>query len=245
MSQVRLLIIDDDDDLRSIITRWLDKSGYDSLTAADGLQGLRLFHEQHPDLVVLDINMPGMDGWTVAERMREISEVPLIMLTARTDKEDRLRGFTLGVDDYVIKPFIPEELVARIGAILKRSNRATAPSADVLTCGDIMIDLSARRVIRAGQALHLSSTEFRLLAALAEQPGIPIAPSALLKAVWGDVGYREEDNLRTYIRYLREKLEVDPKEPRIIINERGFGYFLNRRVSPPVPPCGVPLSVWL
>src|SRR5574341_2630092 len=161
-----ILVIDDDVTLIGLIEEYLNKAGYHTLTAASGVAGLQAFHEHRPDLVVLDVMMPKMDGWTVCQRLREISDVPIIMLTAKGEEQDRLRGFRLGVDDYVVKPFSSAELVARVGAILARSRRAlpethTAP----IVRGDIIIDLSEQRVTRGGQPVRLTPTEFRLLAA--------------------------------------------------------------------------------
>ena len=231
MATTSLLLIDDDVNLQAVVARWLEKSGYHILTANDGIQGLRQFYAGHPALVILDINMPGMDGWTTAERLREVSDVPLIMLTARSHIDDRLRGFRLGIDDYLTKPFVPEELIARVGAILKRVQTAQQQdlqrAVTVIQRGDLQIDLATRRVLLRNQVLRLSPTEYRLLAALAAQPGVPQAPQTLLKAVWGDgAAQHEGDNLRTYIRYLREKIEDDPKHPAIILTEHGFGYCL-------------------
>ncbi len=228
---VTLLVVDDDDDLRTVTTLWLERSGYHTIPAADGLQGLRLFHEHHPQLAILDVNMPNMDGWTMAGRIREISNIPIIMLTAKSGKEDRLHGFDLGVDDYITKPFFPEELVARVGTILKRTQmQPAAPQPRSpptrITRGKLTIDLVIRRVMRAGKVIQLSPTEFHLLAALASNPGVPQSSQTLLTTVWGATAYRNEDNVRTYIRYLREKLEEYPAEPSLIITERGFGYYL-------------------
>jgi two-component system KDP operon response regulator KdpE len=168
-----------------------------------------------------------MDGWTVCERLREISDVPIIMLTAKDEEQDRLRGFRLGVDDYVVKPFSFAELVARVGAILTRSRRAL-PETHLapIVRGDVVIDLAERRVTRNGQPVRLTPTEFRLLAALAEQPGHTIAPKDLLVQVWGSEYADDVENVKRYIHYLRRKLEADVEHPQLILTERGFGYYL-------------------
>src|SRR5512143_767432 len=220
-----ILVIDDDQTLLSILAEHLDKAGYHVVTVASGLAGLQAFYEYHPDLVVLDVMMPKMDGWTVCERLREVSHVPIIMLTAKGEERDRLRGFRLGVDDYVVKPFSFAELVARIGAILIRSRRATPP-VHPLVRGNVTIDLAERRVSRAGQPVHLSPTEFRLLAALAERPGHILSPEVLLNHVWGSEYADDVENVKRYIHYLRQKLEADPDHPQLILTERGFGYCL-------------------
>ena len=222
-----ILVIDDDQTLLSILAEHLDRAGYRTVTVASGLAGLQAFYEHHPDLVVLDVMMPKMDGWTVCERLREMSDVPIIMLTAKGEERDRLSGFRLGVDDYVVKPFSFAELVARTGAILIRSRRAALPTHQVpIVRGDVTIDLVERRVSRAGQLIHLSPTEFRLLTALAERPGHILSPEALLAHVWGSEYADDVENVKRYIHYLRQKLEADPDHPQLILTERGFGYFL-------------------
>jgi two-component system KDP operon response regulator KdpE len=222
-----VLVIDDDATLLELLAEHLGKASYRVITAVSGALGLQSFYDHHPDLVILDIMMPRMDGWTVCERMREISDVPIIMLTAKGEEQDRLHGFRLGVDDYVVKPFSFAELVARVGAILGRSRRVppeTHPAPIVRD--DVVIDLSERRVTRAGQLVRLSPTEFRLLAALAEQPGHTLSPKALLVQVWGSEYADDVENVKRYIHYLRQKLEADVENPQLILTERGFGYYL-------------------
>jgi DNA-binding response OmpR family regulator len=221
-----ILVVDDDSTLLGLLIEYLGKSGYQVTTAASGLAGLQSFHEQPADLVVLDVMMPRMDGWTVCERIREISEVPIIMLTAKGEERDRLRGFQLGVDDYVIKPFSFAELAARVHAVLARSRRApSAAKVKPVICGDLNIDLADRRVTRQGESVHLTPTEFHLLAVLAERPGHPFSPDVLLARVWGGEPY-DPENVKRYIHYLRQKLESDPEQPAMILTERGFGYYL-------------------
>lgn len=222
-----ILAIDDDETLLGLLAEHLRQAGYRPVTAPSGVAGLQACYEHHPDLVILDVMMPKMDGWTVCERLREISDTPIILLTAKGEERDRLRGFRLGVDDYVVKPFSFAELVARVGAILARSRR-TAPQASPppLVRGEVIIDLQERRVTRAGQTIHLTPTEFRLLAALAERPGHTLSPETLLSRVWGDAYADEVENVKRYIHYLRQKLEADPDHPRLILTERGFGYYL-------------------
>ncbi len=222
-----ILVVDDDTTLLSLLAEHLGNAGYQAVTAASGLAGLQAFYEHHADLVILDVMMPKMDGWLVCERLREISHVPILMLTAKGEERDRLRGFRLGVDDYVVKPFSFAELVARVGAILARSRRAVAePHKPPIVRGEVTIDLSERRVTRAGQIVHLTPTEFRLLAALAERPGHILSPEAILTHVWGSEYADDVENVKRYIHYLRQKLELDPDHPQLILTERGFGYFL-------------------
>ena len=222
-----VLVIDDDATLLGLLAQHLSRSGYHVITAVSGSAGLQIFYDHHPDLVILDIMMPRLDGWAVCERIRETSDVPIILLTAKGAVQDRLRGFRLGVDDYVVKPFNSAELVARVGAILARSRRAllethTAP----IVRGEIVIDLAEQRVTRDGQSIHLSPTEFRLLAALAEQPGHTVSPRELLVRVWGSEYADDVENVKRYIHSLRQKLEADVEHPRLIMTERGFGYYL-------------------
>lgn len=222
-----VLVIDDDATLLGLLAQHLSRTAYHVITAVSGTSGLQMFYEHHPDLVILDIMMPKMDGWTVCRRMRETSDVPIIMLTAKGDEQDRLRGFRLGVDDYVVKPFSSAELVARVGAILARYRR-TPPEThpDPIVRGEIIIDLAEQRVTRRNQPVHLSPTEFRLLAALAEQPGHTVSPKELLARVWGNEYADDVENVKRYIHYLRQKLEVDVEHPELILTERGFGYYL-------------------
>jgi DNA-binding response OmpR family regulator len=222
-----VLVIDDDATLLGLMAEHLSRAAYRVITAVNGTTGLETFSDHHPDLVILDVMMPRMDGWTVCERLREISDVPIIMLTAKGEEQDRLRGFRLGVDDYVVKPFSFAELVARVGAILTRSRRAL-PETHLapIVRGDVVIDLAERRVTRNGKPVRLTPTEFRLLAALAEQPGHTIAPKDLLVQVWGSEYADDVENVKRYIHYLRRKLEADVEHPQLILTERGFGYYL-------------------
>src|SRR5574341_775090 len=151
-----ILVIDDDVTLIGLIEEYLNKAGYHTLTAPSGVAGLQAFHEHHPDLIVLDVMMPKMDGWKVCERVREVSEVPIIMLTAKGEERDRLRGFRLGVDDYVIKPFSFAELAARVKAILARERHVSSKARPPIVCGDVTIDLGERHVKRGAELVHLT-----------------------------------------------------------------------------------------
>lgn len=222
-----ILVIDDDATLLGLLAQHLSRAAYHVITAVSGAAGLEMFHTHHPDLVILDIMMPKMNGWEVCERMRETSNVPIIMLTAKGEEQDRLRGFRQGVDDYVVKPFSSAELVARVGAILTRSRRALPEAHPApIVRGDIIIDLAERRVSRGNQPVRLTPTEFRLLAALAEQPGHMVSPKELLVRVWGSEYADDVENVKRYIHYLRQKLEADAEHPQLILTERGFGYYL-------------------
>lgn len=222
-----ILVIDDDATLLGLLAEHLSRAKYRVITAISGVTGLQTFLDHHPDLVILDVMMPRLDGWAVCERLRETSDVPIIMLTAKGEEQDRLRGFRLGVDDFVVKPFSFPELVARVGAILARYQRIPSESYPApIVRGDVVIDLAKRRVMCGDQPVHLTPTEFRLLTALAEQPGHTLAPQTLLVRVWGSEYADDVENVKRYIHYLRKKLEADPGNPELILTDRGFGYYL-------------------
>lgn len=221
-----ILVVEDEPRLIRLIESVLRTADYRVLTAETGARALEMVALEAPDLILLDLLLPGdIDGFTVCRRVREFSAVPIIMLTARTQEADKLRGFELGADDYVTKPFSAKELLARVQAVLRRS-RGFAAGPARLTVGDLVIDLAAHRVTRGGEDVHLTPTEFRLLVALARQRGRVIPHDQLLAEVWG-AEYRDEvEYLRTYIRYLRQKLERDPAHPAHLLTEPGVGYLL-------------------
>lgn len=223
MTYETILLIDDDDTLLDLLAEHVRAAGYRVVTATSGLSGLRHGEEEQPDLVVLDVMMPGMDGWEVCQRIREVSRVPVIMLTAKRDEFDKLRGFHLGVDDYVTKPFSFAELVARIKAVLARSRGAADPGQRI-TRGDLMIDFDLLRVTVAGKTVNLSPTEYRLLAALARNAHRTIPTQKLLEEVWGNQYTGEVEHVKRYIWALRKKIERDPGNPKHILTERGYGY---------------------
>lgn len=223
MAQQTILLIDDDTTLLELLAGHLQAAGYRPLTALDGGNGLRLAAEAQPHLVVLDVMMPGMDGWTVCQQLREKSRVPIIMLTAKGEEFDKLRGFRLGVDDYVTKPFSFAELVARVGAVLARASQAPM-SAHRLTSDDLAIDFDRRRVTVADRAIELTPTEYRLLETLARHANRALPTEALLAEVWGPEYAGETEHVKHYIWALRKKIEADPGDPKHILTERGFGY---------------------
>jgi two-component system, OmpR family, KDP operon response regulator KdpE len=221
----RILVVDDDPIIRRIITHQLRQAGYETLSAVDGETGLRQFHEEKPALVILDVNMPKMDGWTTCQRIREISDVPIIMLTAEDDESDIVRGLDIGADDYVIKPFKPKELLARVRASLRRGGDWSS-SQDTFTYHDsyLSVDLTERRVSVKDEPVKLSRTEFNLLAQLVANPGKVMSFEDLLKVVWGPEYIDEVDYLRVYLSHLRRKIEEDPQQPRYLLSARGVGY---------------------
>ena len=223
----RLLLIDDDPALLEILSDYLERADHGVQIAASGSAGLALLWASSPDLVVLDVAMPEMDGWEVLKAIRERSQVPVILLTARTEEPDVLQGFSFGADDYVAKPFSFAQLEARIRAVLNRGDRAGAEPVGVLLQGDLSVDLDAHRVSRGGATIKLTPTEFRLLVALMEQPGKIFSADQLVRKVWGDQYASESDYVRRYIWYLRQKVETDPDTPRYIRNERNVGYYFS------------------
>lgn len=222
-----ILVVEDEQRLIHLIQTILGTQSYSVVVASDGERAVQMAALESPDLVLLDILLPGeMDGFTVCQRIREFSPVPIIMLTARAREHDKLRGFELGADDYITKPFSAKELLARVRAVLRRSQAAAAQPAR-LEFGDLVIDPAAQRVVVRGQDVALTPTEYRLLLALARHPGHVIPHGSLLTDVWGSE-YRDEiDYLRTYIRYLRQKIEVDPAQPRYLLTRPGLGYLLS------------------
>jgi len=223
MAGETILLIDDDATLRELLADQLHTAGYRALEAADGTIGLRMAAEAAPDLIVLDVMMPGMSGWEVCERIRAKSRVPIILLTAKGEEFDKLRGFRLGVDDYVTKPFSFAELVARVGALLTRAQFAPAVTHS-LTSGDLMIDFDQKHVAVSGRPIELTPTEYRLLEALARHPQRTVPAETLLTEVWGQEYAGEVEHVKHYIWTLRSKIEVDPGDPKHILTVRGFGY---------------------
>jgi DNA-binding response OmpR family regulator len=223
MDHLTILLIDDDKTLLELLSDQLETADYHPMVASDGPGGLRLADQTPPDLVVLDVMMPGMDGWEVCRRLREKSTVPIIMLTAKGEELDKLRGFRLGVDDYVTKPFSFAELVARVGAVLTRAAHAPAKSHSI-TSGDLTIDFDRRRVTVAGRVIDLTPTEYRLLETLARHSNRTLSSEHLLHQVWGVEYAGEVEHVKHYMWTLRKKIEADPGDPKHLITERGFGY---------------------
>ena len=217
-----ILLIDDDATLLDLLGEHLEGTGYAVVKAEDGSTGLKIAADTSPDLIVLDVMMPGLAGWDVCERLRARSQVPIILLTAKGEEVDKLRGFRLGVDDFVTKPFSFAELTARIGAVLARI--AARPVGQAVTSGDLRIDFDDRRVTVAGSAIDLTPTEYRLVEALARHPHRTVPTEALLEQVWRSPYAGEIDHVKHYIWTLRKKIEADPGDPRHILTERGFGY---------------------
>jgi two-component system alkaline phosphatase synthesis response regulator PhoP len=218
-----VLVVEDERQIAEIAADYLRHAGFAVLTTGDGLDALAIARERRPDLVVLDLGLPRLDGLEVARRLRSDGDVPIIMLTARVEEADRLAGLALGADDYMTKPFSPRELVARVRAVLRRAGPAAAGDA-VLRRGDITIDAARMNVARAGRAVDLTATEFHLLAALARQPGRVFSRRQLLDAVRGSEIESFERAIDAHVKNIRRKLEPDPHAPRYILTVYGAGY---------------------
>jgi two-component system KDP operon response regulator KdpE len=221
----RVLIVDDEPRMIRFIRMNLEHDGFDVVEAVNGLLALNQVRDTLPDLVLLDVSMPELDGFETLRLLREISQVPVIMLTARGEEEDKVRGLELGADDYVTKPFGPRELVSRVRAVLRRTEAPAPQETSQIKVDDrLSMNLDRREVLVNNQPVKLRPTEFRLLYHLVQNAGWVVPHDQLLAKVWG-YEYREETHyLRLYINYLRQKLEEDPAHPRYILTERGVGY---------------------
>ena len=229
---MKILVVDDEILLVKGIRFNLQNEGYDVITGCNGLEAVELVEQQHPDLVVLDVMMPEMDGLTACSKIREFSDVPIIMLTAKTDDMDKLLGFDHGVDDYLTKPFNILELKARIRALLRRSGKKSAPAEDApvnsLTIGSITLDLDARNAYRSGTLVDLTAKEFDVIEFLMRNPNRVYSREGLLDTIWA---YEYRSDIRTvdvHIRRLREKLEENPAEPKYILTKWGVGYYFKK-----------------
>ncbi len=225
MNEHRILVVDDDDDIRGLVRTLLERQGGTVREAADGREGLREFHSWRPDLVVLDVSMPELDGWHVLERIRDMSETPVLMLTARGDELERVRGLQGGADDYVVKPFGKQEFVARVQALLRRASRG-APVDEQETYADqyLSIDYPQRKVSVGDREVQLTPLEFRLLSTFVRNPRQVLSREQLLDLVWGDSYGVGGDQVKLYVGYLRRKLDPGAPDDVPIETVRGFGY---------------------
>jgi DNA-binding response OmpR family regulator len=223
--RAQLLIVEDDANLAEALTLYLTAAGYDVVTATDGRDGLQKLYVQRPDLVVLDIMLPKLDGWEVCSRIREVSDVPIIMLTARGQEAEKVRGLQLGADDYVSKPFSLRELEARIGSVLRRVHVALPVQERILYADkDLVIDSARWEVSLQGKPVQLTATERKLLFLLAENKGRVLPTARILERIWGHEYVNEVDYVKLYIWRLRQKIEPDQTRPTYIHTERGIGY---------------------
>ncbi|MFM7172531.1 MAG: response regulator transcription factor [Caldilinea sp.] len=220
-----ILVVDDEPRMARFVKMNLDLEGYHSLEANTGSQALEKLRNHPVDLVLLDVEMPGMDGFETLRHIRTITDAPVIMLTVRSDEADRIRGLDLGADDYVTKPFSPRELASRIRAVLRRFEPQGRLEDQLLTVDErLQVDLQRRQVIVAGERINLRPTEYRLLSHLIQNAGWVMPHETLLTKVWGHEYINDNHLLRLYITYLRQKIEPDPSHPRYIFTERSLGY---------------------
>jgi two-component system, OmpR family, KDP operon response regulator KdpE len=222
--QRRILIVDDEPGLRELVRINLEHEGFAVLQAENGVVGLQMIQEEHPDLVILDVMMPEMDGWEVCRKLREFSQLPVLMLTARVQSQDIVTGLESGADDYLLKPFNMDELMARVRALLRRVPSPNRPV--VAAGGEISIDKQKREVLVRGEPVDLTPTEYDLLLMLAEHAGAVMDHEVLLRGVWGQEYTKDNDYLKVYIWHLRRKLEQDPRDPKLLLTEWGVGYRL-------------------
>jgi len=220
----KVLVVDDEKQIRRVLETALPSHGYDVTSAASGFEALNQAAIIHPDLVVLDLGLPDLDGTEIIRRLREWTGVPIIVLSVREDENDKIKALDAGADDYVTKPFSMGELLARMRVALRRAARPEAEP--VLTFGDLVVDLLHRKVLLKGEELHLTPTEFEILKYLALQAGKVVTHSQVLRAVWGPNSEGETHYLRIYVASLRRKIEADPSQPSLIVTEPGVGYRL-------------------
>jgi two-component system, OmpR family, alkaline phosphatase synthesis response regulator PhoP len=220
-----VLVVDDEPRIVELARDYLEHAGFRVITASDGRAALDAARRHHPDLIVLDLGLPGLDGLDVTRELRRDGSIPIVMVTARDDELDKLLGLELGADDYLTKPFSPRELVARVKAVLRRTDRPTDAS-DVIRVGELQLDVPRMRTEVAGKTIDLTPTEFTLLATLARQPGRIFTRSQLLDALHGVAFESYERAIDSHIKNLRRKLEPDPREPRFVLTVYGVGYRL-------------------
>jgi DNA-binding response OmpR family regulator len=227
MAASRILVVDDDDDIRGLLRTLLERAGHEVTDAPDGREGLRELYAVSPDLVILDVAMPGLDGWATLERIREVTDVPVLMLTARDAELERVRGLKGGADDYVVKPFGRQELVARVDVLLRRSRSGGAEE----TYADARLSISfAQRAVRYDERdVALTRLEYRLLSAFVGHPNQVLSHDQLRELVWEDALVTSRDEVKLYVGYLRRKLDPDAPQSTPIETVRGFGY----RYRPP------------
>jgi DNA-binding response OmpR family regulator len=222
-----ILVVDDEDTIREVVGRYLEREGFSVKEAADGYQALDIIQDGPPTLIVLDLMLPGIDGLTLTQHLRQDRQIPIIMLTAKGETSDRIRGLDTGADDYITKPFSPQELVSRIRAVLRRIEGAAASDSEQpVQIGEIIIDPVTRNVVLKGQAVSLTAKEFDLLWYFAQHQGQVFTRTQLLANVWGDELYTDPSTVTVHIRRLREKIEADPSQPQYILTVWGVGYKL-------------------
>ncbi len=219
-----ILIVEDDPNTNTLIKTYLEREGFTTLIATDGAKALQLARQQNPGFIILDIMLPKVDGWEVCRQLRTFSNVPVLMLTAREEEIDRVTGLSIGADDYMVKPFSPRELVARIKAILRRSRPLIPEKEHKLRCGALELDPEKHRVSLEGHPIHLTTAEYKLLKTLMQAPGRVFSRDELLDAFYQHGEIVIDRVIDVHIGKLRQKIETEPAHPRFILTMRGFGY---------------------
>ncbi len=219
-----VLVVDDESRITQLARDYLEHAGFNVFTARDGKSALATFRAEKPDLIVLDLGLPGMDGLDVTRAVRKDSNAPIIMLTARGEESDKLVGLELGADDYIVKPFSPKELVARVRAVLRRAETTTTPNAEVIRAADLTLDAARLRATAGDRPVEMTATEFQLLATLASQPGRIFTRAQLLDSVRGVAVESYERAIDAHIKNIRRKIEPNPRRPRYILTVYGVGY---------------------
>ena len=223
----RILVVDDEPLYQHLVTVNLEKEGYEVITANNGEDALEMVSARHPDLVIMDVMMPKLDGITACERIHQFSNVPIIMLTAKGEEQDRVRGLNVGADDYVVKPFSATELVARVRAVLRRAHSSEDMTQNrYFIHGDLKIDFARAEIWRDNKSIYLSATEYRLLMQFAQNVGQILSAEDLLVAIWGNQYRKDKEILWVSIARLRQKLEEDPHDPKHIVTRAGLGYLM-------------------
>lgn len=224
MANGKIMVVDDDSNICELLRLYLEKEEFDVCIAGNGAQALELFDREKPDLMLLDIMMPQLDGWQVCREIRKKSSCPIIMLTAKGEVFDKVLGLELGADDYVTKPFSVKELAARTRAVIRRQEYLSAPQEEVLSAGGLTVDYARRRVTKNGQEIELTQREFELLYTLMKTPGRVFTREMLLDTVWKVDFYGDTRTVDVHVRYLRQKIEDEPDNPKRILTVRGVGY---------------------
>lgn len=224
---VRIVAVDDEDSLLKVVTYALEQEGFEVYVARDASRGASLIEEVKPDLLILDVMLPGKSGLDLAREIRETSNVPIIILSARGDEVDRILGLEFGADDYVTKPFSPRELVSRVRAILRRAGQSPDERPRI-ALGDLVIDSESRQVFMRGEEVHLTTSEYGILRLLGQHPGRAFSRAEILSSLWDESPVGDERAIDVHIHNMREKLEVDPRQPDYLLTVRGFGYRLRQ-----------------
>jgi two-component system response regulator VicR len=231
-AQAKILVVDDDKEMCNLIALSLRRRGFEVVTARSGKAGIKAAFEWRPELIILDIMMPEMDGWKTCEWLRQVSDIPIVMLTAKTARDDVIHGLQLGADDYITKPFSMKELELRVRAVLRRAKPSRRGEPEVYHDGSLEIDLQTKRVAVDGEAIHLTPTEFQVLSCLVTHKGKVVSREQIISEVWGADRLGDTDSVPLYIHYLRSKIEPNGDDPLYIRTDWGNGYWFAPRENP-------------